>query len=182
MNLKNTQTEKNLQKALAGESMARNKYTYFAEVARANGHESIATAFEQMARNEMMHAKFWFEALNGMPKNTNACLIKAAQGEFDEWHDMYPAFAETARQEGFPELAVQFERVAQIERSHENRFLMLMVELSKMNKAAVPSKEAPKQKKQGYRCQFCGAIEPNRKDVCDVCGAIGAFEFVEYFE
>lgn len=182
MDLKNTQTEKNLQKALAGESMARNKYTYFAEVARANGNEAIAIAFEQMAKNEMMHAKFWFEALHGMPKNTNACLIKAAQGEFDEWHDMYPSFAETARKEGFPDLAVQFERVAQIERSHENRFLMLMVELSKMNKTAVPSKEAPKQKKEGYRCQFCGAIKDKREDVCDVCGAIGAFEFVEYFE
>ena len=131
MDLKNTQTEKNLQKALAGESMARNKYTYFAEVARANGNEAIAIAFEQMAKNELMHAKFWFEALHGMPKNTNACLIKAAQGEFDEWHDMYPSFAETARKEGFPDLAVQFERFAQIERSHENRLLMLMVELSK---------------------------------------------------
>ena len=182
MDLKNTQTEKNLQKALAGESIARNKYTYFAQVARENGNESIAVAFEQMAKNEMMHAKFWFEALHGMPKSSNLCLIKAAQGEFDEWHDMYPSFAETARQEGFEELAVQFERVAQIERSHENRFLMLMVELSKMNKAAAPVKEAPKQKKQGYRCQFCGAISEKHVDVCEVCGAIGAFEFVEYFE
>ena len=83
-----------------------------------------------------------------MPKSSNLCLIKAAQGEFDEWHDMYPSFAETARQEGFEELAVQFERVAKIERSHENRFLMLMVELSKMNKAAAPVKEAqPKESK-----------------------------------
>ena len=208
MNLKNTQTEKNLQKALAGESIARNKYTYFAEVARNNGNEAIAVAFEQMARNEMMHAKFWFESLYGMPKNTNLCLIKAAQGEFDEWFTMYPEFAKTAREEGFEELAVQFERVAKIEHSHENRFLMLMAELSKQNKQAaaapakpaapaepvapvepaapaepaVPVKEAPKQKKQGYRCQFCGMISDKHLDVCDLCGAIGAFEFVEYFE
>lgn len=198
MNLKNTQTEKNLQKALAGESIARNKYTYFAEVARNNGNEAIAVAFEQMARNEMMHAKFWFESLYGMPKNTNLCLIKAAQGEFDEWFTMYPEFAKTAREEGFEELAVQFERVAKIEHSHENRFLMLMAELSKQNKEAAaaaapaepvapaapaePVKEAPKQKKQGYRCQFCGTISDKHLDVCDLCGAIGAFEFVEYFE
>lgn len=182
MELKNTQTERNLKEALKGESIARNKYTYFAQIARAEGNEGIAAAFEQMAVNEMMHAKFWFELLQGMPKNTNACLIKAAQGEYDEWHGMYPEFAAKAREEGFPEIAEQFEKVAKIERTHENRFLMLMAELSKQTKSGAPAKEAPKQKKQGYRCQFCGEILEQRADVCDVCGAIGAFELVEYYE
>ena len=164
MDLKNTQTEKNLQKALAGESMARNKYTYFAEVARANGHESIATAFEQMARNEMMHAKFWFEALNGMPKNTNACLIKAAQGEFDEWHDMYPAFAETARQEGFPELAARFRLVAAVEKHHEERYRAL---LKNVEMAEVFAKSEVKV----WECRNCGhiVVGTNAPQVCPTC-------------
>ncbi len=184
MNLKNTQTEKNLKEALKGESVARNQYNFFAQIAREEGNEAVAAAFEQMANNEMMHAKFWFELVRGMPKSTNACLIKAAQGEYDEWHSMYPEFAKTAREEGFDEIAEQFEKVAKIERTHENRFLMLMAELSKQNKsaAAVPAQELPKQKKYGYRCQFCGEILEQHADVCDVCGAIGAFEYVEYYE
>lgn len=182
MDLKNTQTAQNLQKALAGESIARNKYTYFAQIARDNGNENVAAAFEQMAINEMMHAKFWFELINGMPKSTNSCLIKAAQGEYEEWKNMYPSFAEVARAEGFEEIAAQFEKVAAIERTHENRFMTLMAELSKANNTAAPVKEAPKQKKTGYRCQFCGAIFENPVDVCDVCHAIGSFEFVEYYE
>lgn len=177
MGLKDTKTAENLHKALAGESMARNKYTFFAEAARKSGHEDIADAFEQMARNEMMHAKFWFEQLYGKPNDTEACLKAAAQGEYDEWHDMYPAFAEQARADGLEDLAIMFEKVAAIERSHENRFMSLLLELTRDSGKA----EAPvQQKKTGYRCQFCGAVFESRPDVCNVCHAIGAFDQVEY--
>lgn len=177
MDLKNTQTAENLRKALAGESIARNKYTFFAQAARLSGDDKIADAFEQMAKNEMMHAKFWFEMLYGKPGDPKECLIQAAQGEYEEWRNMYPAFAQQAREDGLEDVAVMFEKVAAIERSHENRFMMLLAEMGQKQPAA-----APKQKKEGYRCQFCGAIFAERPDVCDTCGAIGAFDFVEYCE
>ena len=110
MELKDTKTAENLRKALAGESIARNKYTYFAQAARANGDDEVAAAFEQMAVNEMMHARFWFEQLFGHPSETKACLMQAAQGEYSEWHDMYPEFARQAREEGREELAAMLER------------------------------------------------------------------------
>jgi len=180
MDLKDSKTRENLLKALAGESIARNKYTYFAQAARQSGSEEIGEAFEQMAKNEMMHARFWFEALYGKPGTPGECLMQAAQGEYGEWHDMYPAFARQAREEGLEELAVMFEKVAAIERSHENRFLTLLAELSKKTTQPTPS-PAPQEKRQGYRCQFCGAIMEQRPDVCDTCGAIGAFELVDYY-
>ena len=110
MSIEHTKTAENLRKALAGESIARNKYTYFAQAAQANGDEEVAAAFEQMAKNEMMHAKFWFEQLYGKPSDTKECLAQAAQGEYSEWHDMYPDFARQAREEGLEELAVMFEK------------------------------------------------------------------------
>ncbi len=186
MSLKGTKTEENLIKALAGESIARNKYTYYAQVARENGDTHIAEAFEQMAKNEMMHARFWFEALYGKPESTDACLMQAAQGEYSEWHDMYPAFAGQARADGLEELAVMFEKVAAIERSHENRFLTLLAKRNSAGQEApapqTPAKPAPKEKREGWRCQFCGAVFQKRPDVCGVCKAIGAFEYVEYYE
>ncbi len=186
MPLKGTKTEENLLKALAGESIARNKYTYYAQVARENGDTHIAEAFEQMAKNEMMHARFWFEALYGKPESTDACLMQAAQGEYGEWHDMYPAFAGQARADGLEELAVMFEKVAAIERSHENRFLTLLAKRISAGQEApapqTPAKPAPKEKREGWRCQFCGAVFQKRPDVCGVCKAIGAFEYVEYYE
>ena len=106
MDIKNTQTAENLRKALAGESIARNKYTYFAQAAQAAGEEEIAAAFEQMAKNEMMHAKFWFELLYGRPADPKECLTQAAMGEYSEWHDMYPGFAAQAREEGLEEIAL----------------------------------------------------------------------------
>ena len=187
MGLKNTQTEENLRKALAGESIARNKYSYFAAVARANGNEEIAAAFEEMALNEMTHARFWFEQLYGKPTSTVDCLMKSAYGEYEEWHSMYPAFAQQAREDGLEEVAVQFERVAEIERTHENRFMTLLAQLKGANPTvSIPSapipEPKPRTKKVGYRCQFCGHIVDSRQDVCRVCGAIGAFEAVEYYE
>lgn len=198
MGIQNTKTEENLRKALAGESIARNKYTYFAQAARENGDEEVAFAFEQMAKNEMMHARFWFEQLYGKPGDTKTCLLQAARGEYDEWQDMYPSFAKQAREDGLEELATMFERVASIERSHESRFMTLLAKLKKADPAVAPSSapaaeaaedeeagevvSAPRQKAQGYRCQFCGATFDERPDVCEVCGAIGAFDFVDYYK
>ncbi len=183
MAFENTKTAENLRAALAGESIARNKYTYFAQTARALGNAAVADAFEQMAKNEMMHAKFWFEQLYGKPSDITDCLTQAAQGEYMEWHDMYPGFARQAREEGLEDLAVMFEKVAAIERSHENRFMTLLAELSKTPApSGTPAAPAPKTKREGYRCQFCGAVFDQRPDVCDTCGAIGAFEYTEYYE
>ena len=188
MDIKDTKTAENLRKALAGESIARNKYTYFAMAARDSGDEEIAAAFEQMANNEMTHAKFWFELLNGKPTDTRECLTQAAMGEYSEWHDMYPGFAAQAREEGLEEIAVMFEKVAAIERSHEGRFMTLLAKLTQTAPEQAPVREdvretsAPRQKKMGYRCQFCGAVFEERPDICDTCQAIGAFELVEYYE
>ena len=189
MGLKNTKTEENLKKALAGESIARNKYSYFAQAARANGDDAVADAFEEMARNEMAHAKIWFELLYGKPTDTASCLMKSAAGEYEEWYSMYPAFAAQARADGLEEIAQKFEHVAAIERSHDNRFMTLLANLKKTDPAkstlpAAPGKTAATERtqKSGYRCQFCGATFPTRPDVCRVCGAIGAFEYAEYYE
>lgn len=186
MDIKNTQTAENLRKALAGESIARNKYTYFAMAARANGNEEVAAAFEQMAQNEMMHARFWFELLYGKATDTQECLTQAAIGEYSEWHDMYPGFAAQAREEGLEEIAIMFEKVAAIERSHENRFMTLLAKLSQTSPEQPPfptgEEPGPRQKKTGYRCQFCGAVFAERPDICGVCEAIGAFDMVDYYE
>lgn len=186
MEIQGTKTAENLRKALAGESIARNKYTYFAMAARASGDEEAAAAFELMAQNEMMHAKFWFEQLYGKPTDTRECLTQAAMGEYSEWHDMYPSFAAQARADGLEDIAVMFEKVANIERNHEGRFMTLLAKLAQTIPEEVPAlareEPAPRQKKTGYRCQFCGAVFEERPDICDVCQAIGAFELVEYYE
>lgn len=186
MELKNTKTEENLRKALAGESIARNKYTYFAAAARACGNEEVAAAFEEMARNEMTHARFWFEQLYGKPTDIKDCIIKAAQGEYEEWHGMYPDFAAQARKDGLDNIALMFEHVAAIERSHENRFMTLLAKLAKTDPVSVSTEDHAKSvvraKKLGYRCRFCGAVTAERPDVCTVCGAIGAVDAVEYYE
>ncbi len=187
MDIKDTKTAENLRAALAGESIARNKYTYFAEAARKNGDTEIAAAFERMAINEMTHARLWYELLNGKPTTTENCLQQAAMGEYAEWHSMYPEFAAQARADGMEDIAVMFEQIASIEKNHENQFMALLAQLKNKGQAkqqdANPNAEKTgKVKKQGYRCQFCGAIFEQRPDVCDVCEAIGAFELVEYYE
>lgn len=177
--IKGTQTEKNLHAALAGESMARNKYTFYALAARKEGHEEIADAFERMAKNEMMHAKFWFEALNGPCAATNENLQEAARGEFAEWHSMYPNFAKQAREDGLEDMAVMFERVAAIESDHERQFMTMFMKLTGRTTALQTEPEqktTTKVLKQGYRCDFCGAVFETRPDVCEVCQAIGAFQ------
>ncbi|MEG0824021.1 MAG: rubrerythrin family protein, partial [Erysipelotrichaceae bacterium] len=122
MELKGSKTEQNLLAAFAGESQARNKYTYFAQMAREEGMDSIAKIFEETARNEQEHAKLWFKAVNGDKiADTASNLEAAAAGENYEWTDMYAEFAKTAKEEGFQKLAWQFEAVAKIEKGHEER-------------------------------------------------------------
>ena len=133
MNLKGTKTEQNLMTAFAGESQARNKYTYFASVAKKEGYEQIAAIFQQTADNEKEHAKMWFKAL-GELGDTAKNLKSAAEGENYEWTDMYATFAKEAEEEGFIELAAKFRMVAAIEKTHEERYLKLLnnVEIQKV--------------------------------------------------
>lgn len=183
MNFENSKTKENLQAALSGESMARNKYTFYAMAARKAGYEKIADDLERMAQNEMAHAKFWFEQLYGKPDDVQAMLKEAAAGELSEWKDMYPRFAAQAREEGLENIAAMFESVARIERDHENQFMRMLVELAAGKKEGTrETAPAAKQRCQGYRCMFCGAVFDERPDVCSVCQAIGSFENCEYEE
>lgn len=176
MNLKGTQSEKNLRAALMGESLARNKYTYYALKASEEGHPEIAELFETMARNESYHAKVWYQQLYGEIKDSKENLKEAASGEYSEWKDMYPSFAKTAREEGLEDLALLFERVADIEKSHEETFLKAFIALSDKKEGVVtPTEDKVKTVVNGYRCQFCGATFEERPDVCNVCKAIGSF-------
>ena len=128
MELKGTKTEKNLMEAFAGESMARNKYTYFASVAKKEGYEQLAAIFEETAGNEKEHAKMWFKALcGGSIPDTLTCLDMAASGENDEWTEMYPRMAAEAKEEGFTQLAALFTMVGQIEKEHEARYRLYKV-------------------------------------------------------
>ena len=128
MELKGSKTEKNLLEAFAGESMARNKYTYFASVAKKEGYEQIMGVFQETADNEKEHAKMWAKIL-GLIGTTEENLEEAAKGENYEWTDMYKEFAETAREEGFDEIAAYFERVAEVEAEHEERYRKLLSRL-----------------------------------------------------
>ena len=158
-----TKTEANLQAAFAGESQARNKYTYFASVARKEGFEQIAAIFQATADNEKEHAKLWFKELEGIG-DTAANLEAAAAGENFEWTDMYEAFAKTAEEEGFPALAKRFRMVAAIEKRHEERYRAL---LRNIETAAVFEKSEVKV----WECRNCGHIVVGTKapEVCPVC-------------
>ena len=145
-----TQTEKNLQAAFSGESEARNKYTYFASVAKKEGYEQISALFLKTADNEKEHAKLWFKELQGIG-NTAANLAAAAAGENYEWTDMYEGFAKTAQEEGFPELAAKFRLVAAIEKHHEERYRAL---LKNVEMAEVFAKSEVKV----WECRNCGHI------------------------
>ena len=125
MELKGSKTEKNLEAAFAGESMARNKYTYWAGKAKKEGYEQIAAIFLETADNEKEHAKLWFKYLKGIG-STEENLVKAAEGENEEWTNMYPEFAKIAREEGFNEIAAKFEMVGKIEKEHEERYKKLL--------------------------------------------------------
>ena len=159
-----TQTEKNLWEAFAGESQARNKYTYFASVAKKQGYEQIAALFRKTAENEKEHAKLWFKELGGIG-DTAENLLAAAEGENYEWTDMYAGFAETAEAEGFPELAARFRLVAAAEKHHEERYRAL---LHNVEAAEVFEKSTVKI----WECRNCGHIMVGEKapDICPTCG------------
>ena len=158
-----TQTEKNLQAAYAGESEARNKYTYFASVARNEGYMQICELFEKTANNEKEHAKLWFKELDGIA-DTKANLQAAAEGENYEWTDMYPGFAKTADEEGFHELAARFRAVAEVEKHHEERYRAL---LHNVETAQVFERSEVKV----WECRNCGhiVIGTTAPEVCPVC-------------
>lgn len=165
MNLKGTKTEANLQAAFAGESQARNKYTYFASKAKKDGYVQIAAIFEETANNEKEHAKLWYKLLNGGSiGSTVENLKEAAGGENYEWTDMYDNFAKEAREEGFEEIAKLFEGVAAIEKEHEERYRKL---LENVEKELVFSKDGD----VIWQCTNCGHICVGRKapEVCPVC-------------
>ena len=163
MELKGSKTEKNLLAAFAGESEARNKYTYFASVAKKAGYEQIAEIFQKTADNEKEHAKLWFKALGALG-DTAANLKAAAAGENYEWTDMYATFAKEAEEEGFVELAAKFRMVAKIERSHEERYLALLNNVE-MQKVFEKSEEIM------WECRNCGHLVIGKKapQVCPVC-------------
>ncbi len=169
MNLKGTKTEQNLMTAFAGESQARNKYTYFASVAKKEGYEQIAAIFEETANNEKEHAKLWFKALGGLG-NTASNLLAAAEGENYEWTDMYDTFAKEAEEEGFTALARQFRAVAAIEKAHEERYRKL---LSNIDTGIVFSRDND----TIWQCKNCGHICIGQKapEVCPVCAHPQAF-------
>ena len=158
-----TQTEKNLEAAFAGESQARNKYTYFASVAKKEGYEQIAAIFLETAENEKEHAKMWFKELEGIG-DTAANLGAAAAGENYEWTDMYEGFAKTAEAEGFKALAVKFRMVAAIEKHHEERYKALLENIE-------TKKVFEKSEVKVWKCRNCGHIIVGTKapEMCPVC-------------
>lgn len=164
MKLKGSKTEKNLLEAFAGESMARNKYTFYASKAKKEGYEQIASLFLETADNEKEHAKLWFKALHdGMP-STLENLLDAANGENFEWTDMYARMAKEAREEGFEELAILFEGVGKIEKEHEERYRQLIKNLE----------EGKVFEKNGiviWKCRNCGHIHVGKEapQICPVC-------------
>lgn len=163
MELKGSRTEQNLMTAFAGESQARNKYSYFASAAKKEGFEQIAAIFEQTANNEKEHAKMWFKELKGIG-NTAQNLKAAAEGENYEWTDMYAGFADIAEEEGFTELAAKFRGVAAIEKTHEERYLKLLnnVEMQKVFE---------KTEETMWECRNCGHLVIGKKapGVCPIC-------------
>ena len=159
-----TQTEKNLQEAFTGESQARNKYTYFASVAKKEGYEQMSALFLKTADNEKEHAKMWFKELAGIG-DTKENLAAAAEGENYEWTDMYDRMAKEAREEGFTEIAAKFEMIGKIEKEHEARYRKL---LANVEGDLVFSKEGD----TIWQCSNCGHIVVGKKapEICPVCG------------
>lgn len=164
MDLKGTKTEQNLQAAFAGESQARNKYTYFASKAKKDGYVQIANIFQETADNEKEHAKMWYKLLNGGIGSTPENLLDAAKGEHEEWTEMYAQFAVEARAEGFDDIADLFEGVAAIEKEHEERYRKL---LANIEGDLVFSKEGD----VIWQCSNCGHICVGKKapEVCPIC-------------
>lgn len=171
MELKGSKTEQNLMAAFAGESQARNKYTYYAQKAREEGMEQIADIFEETARNEQEHAMLWFKALHGnkIPETVEN-LQDAANGENYEWTDMYKGFAETAKEEGFTRIAYLMEEVAKIEKQHEERYMTLLNNVKN-------GKVFEKEEKTNWICGICGYLHEGTTapGACPVCGYSRAY-------
>ena len=169
MELKGSKTEANLWAAFAGESQARNKYTYFASQARKDGYEQIAAIFEETAGNEKEHAKLWFRALGGIGSTADN-LVAAAEGEHYEWTEMYKEMSETAREEGFIALADQLAAVAKIEKTHEDRYVKLAENLQN-------SEVFKRSGIKVWYCRNCGHLEygTDAPEVCPVCSHPRAF-------
>jgi len=175
MDLKGSKTEKNLMEAFAGESQARNKYTYFASKAKKEGYVQISKIFEETANNEKEHAKIWFKLLHGgSVGNTIDNLQAAAEGENYEWTDMYAKFAKEAKEEGFTEIAFLFEKVALIEKAHEERYKKLL-------KNIVDGVVFEKDEEVVWECANCGHIHvgKNAPEVCPVCNHPKSYFFVK---
>ena len=164
-----TKTEKNLEEAFAGESMARNKYTYFANIALQEGYDQLSEIFLKTARNEQEHARLWFQELGGLG-DTAANLKSAAAGENYEWTDMYDRMAKDADEEGFPELAEKFRKVGAIEKAHEERYLALLKNVE-MQQVFEKSEEIM------WECRICGHLVIGKKapESCPVCGFSQSF-------
>lgn len=162
-NLKGTKTEKNLMEAFAGESQARNKYTYFASKAKKEGYQQIAALFEETANNEKEHAKIWFKLLGGIG-TTEENLKAAAAGENEEWTDMYARMAREAKEEGFDDIAALFAGVGAIEKEHEERYLKLLANVEK-------DEVFKKNEKTVWICRNCGHIVDSESapESCPVC-------------
>ena len=174
MNLKGTKTEKNLLEAFAGESQARNKYTYFASKAKKEGYVQISKIFEETANNEKEHAKIWFKLLHGgSVGTTEENLLAAAEGENFEWTEMYPRFAQEAKEEGFEEIAFLFSEVAKIEKEHDARYKALL-------KAVQEKKVFERAKEITWECSNCGHNHKglNAPEECPVCNHPQAY-FIE---
>ena len=168
-----TKTEKNLEAAFSGESQARNKYTYFASVAKKEGYEQIAALFLKTADNEKEHAKMWFKELDGI-SDTAANLAAAAAGENYEWTDMYARFAQEAKEEGFNDIAFLFEKVAMIEKHHEERYQKLLANVKE-------GKVFEKSEKVVWECANCGFSHEgtNSVEICPVCQHPKSYFFIQ---
>ena len=164
MELKGSKTEQNLMAAFAGESQARNKYTYYASKAKKDGYEQIAALFEETARNEKEHAKIWFKLLHDGIPSTEENLLDAAMGENYEWTDMYAGFAEVAKEEGFDHIAYLFSEVAKIEKEHEERYRNLLNNIKE-------DKVFKREEKMAWICRNCGHVHFGEQapEICPVC-------------
>ena len=164
MDLKGSKTEANLLAAFAGESQARNKYTYYASQAKKQGYVQISNLFSETAENEKEHAKIWFKLLHGGMPDTVANLKDAAAGEHFEWTEMYAEFAKEAKEEGFDDIAYLFEEVAKIEKEHEDRYKALLANIE-------DEKVFKKEEEVIWQCANCGHIHIGKEapDVCPVC-------------
>ncbi len=164
MDLKGTKTEKNLLAAFAGESQARNKYSYYASQAKKEGYNQISAFFEETANNEKAHAKIWFKLLHDGVPSTAENLKDAASGENYEWTDMYEAFAKDAKEEGFDRIAYLFQEVGRIEKEHEKRYLELLKNIEE-------NKVFEKSAKVIWECRNCGHLHEGEKapEICPVC-------------